>query len=661
MPLSPGTRLGPYEILAPLGAGGMGEVYRARDSRLGRDVAVKVLPEHLSQNPDLRTRFEREARTVSSLNHPNICTLYDVGREGDTDFLVMELIEGETLAQRLAKGPLPPADVLRLGTQIADALDRAHRAGVVHRDLKPGNVMLTKSGAKLMDFGLSRATGMAGAGSGSGATATALTRTPTMASPLTAEGAIVGTFQYMSPEQLEGLEADVRADVWALGCVLYEMAAGKPAFVGKSQASLIGAIMSAEPAPLATLAPMTPPGLDRLIRSCLAKDPDQRVQTAHDVKLQLSWLAEGGSQAGTPAPVATRRRHSARLGWGVAVAALAAAAVFGSLWWRIASQPAKVMRFEIRVPRSLSPGGPLMVSPDGRSAAFVASDSSGRTQLWVRSFDDLESRSLPGTEGSGRPFWSADGHSLGFFAKGKLKKILVNGGRPETICDASGGADGCWNSRNLILFDGDACAQQHPDGVRFGRRAQGRDGRGHDQARDRGRLARDAAGRRPLPLRGRELRCREVRTALASMSSKKIVLDHVVRRPRRSTSRPATCCSNAMARCSRRRFDAGSGKLQGEPHTLADQIGVGRGNSMAYFSASQNGVLVYSEASADMRTADVGRPRRPRRLDRGCARGLRRVLAVARRTSARVHARPMPPGPPATSGCWTWTATCRRA
>jgi len=259
MALTVGTRPGPYEIVSPLGAGGMGEVYRARDTRLGRDVAVKVLPQHLSASPEIRSRFEREAKTVSSLNHPHICTLHDVGREGDTDFLVLELVEGETLAHRLAKGRLPLAEVVKLGSQIADALDRAHRAGVVHRDLKPGNVMLTKSGAKLMDFGLARATGLGGP---SGAASdTVLTRSPTIAQPLTAEGTIVGTFQYMAPEQLEGKEADTRSDLWALGCVLYEMATGRRAFEGASQASLIGSIMNVEPAPISQLAPLTPPAL----------------------------------------------------------------------------------------------------------------------------------------------------------------------------------------------------------------------------------------------------------------------------------------------------------------------------------------------------------------------------------------------------------------
>jgi hypothetical protein len=336
MAFPPGTRLGPYEIAAPLGAGGMGEVYRARDTRLGRDVAVKVLPQHLAATPDLRARFEREARAVSSLNHPHICTLHDVGREGDTDFLVLELIEGETLADRVARGALPTPDVLRLGGQIADALDRAHRAGIVHRDLKPGNVMLTKGGAKLMDFGLARATGAAEPAGGSGVTIAALSQSPTMSRPLTAEGRIVGTFQYMAPEQLEGKEADERTDLWALGCVLYEMATGKRAFEGKSQATLIAAIIGSEPAPIAQVAPMNPPALEHVVRACLMKDPAERIQSAHDVKLQLSWIADGGSHAGAAAAspaaaeraerVGRERRGRERFAWGVAAAAIVAAA-----------------------------------------------------------------------------------------------------------------------------------------------------------------------------------------------------------------------------------------------------------------------------------------------------------------------------------------------
>src|SRR5262245_52797545 len=306
MSLAAGTRLGPYGRSRPLGAGGTGEVYRARDTRLGREVAVKVLPAGLSSSPEVRARFEREARTVSSLNHPHICTLHDVGREGETDFLVMELVDGESLAQRLARGALPPAEVLKFGGQIADALDRAHRAGVIHRDLKPGNVMLTKSGAKLMDFGLARPTGLKGPAAANSATGASLTESPTVAAPLTAEGTLVGTFQYMPPEQLEGKEADARSDIWSLGCVLYEMATGKRAFEGGSQASLIAAVMHQEPPPASQVAPLSSPALDRLIQACLAKDPDDRIQTAHDIRLQLGWIAGEGSQVGAAAAPAPR-------------------------------------------------------------------------------------------------------------------------------------------------------------------------------------------------------------------------------------------------------------------------------------------------------------------------------------------------------------------
>src|SRR5262245_25095370 len=331
MALSAGTNLGPYEIVAPIGAGGMGEVYRARDTRLGRDVAIKVMPEHLAGTADMRTRFEREAKTISSLNHPHICTLFDVGREGNSDFLVMELLEGETLASRISRGPLPPAEVLRTGAEIAEALDRAHRAGVVHRDLKPGNVMLTRSGAKLMDFGLAHARGLAGADGISDATRLSLTQSPTMAQPLTAKGTILGTFQYMAPEQLEGGEADARSDVWALGAVLFEMATGRKAFEGKSQASLIGSIMSQEPPSVSTISPLVPQPLDQLIRACLAKDPEERIQTAHDVKLQLQWIQQGASQIGMAAPVVSKRRHREMLYVGIAAAATVVAAVLAAL------------------------------------------------------------------------------------------------------------------------------------------------------------------------------------------------------------------------------------------------------------------------------------------------------------------------------------------
>ncbi len=295
MALTPQSRLGPYEIVAPLGAGGMGEVYRARDPRLGRDVAIKVLPAHLSAHAESRARFEREARVVSGLGHPHITVLHDVGSDSGVDYLVMELVEGESLAQRLVRGAMPAAEVARIGAQIADALDRAHRAGVVHRDLKPGNVMLGKSGAKLMDFGLARASQGAGP---VGLDIATMTHSPAIPGPLTAEGTIVGTFQYMAPEQLEGREADARSDLWALGCVLYEMATGRRAYDGSTAASLISAIMKDEPRPMADLVPMTPPELERIIHACLAKDPDARWQSAHDLALALRWV--GGAKAAVP-------------------------------------------------------------------------------------------------------------------------------------------------------------------------------------------------------------------------------------------------------------------------------------------------------------------------------------------------------------------------
>src|SRR5262245_24899128 len=309
MPLTPGKRLGRYQIVAPVGAGGMGEVYRAHDPRLGRDVAIKVLPQHLTANAEARARFEREARTISQLNHPHICTLHDLGQEDGVDYLVMELVEGETLAHRLEKGPLELAEVLTLGRQVAEALDWAHRAGVVHRDLKPGNIMLARNGAKLLDFGLARSAGL-------GPAPGAVSQSPTMTRPLTAEGAIVGTFQYMAPEQLEGKEADARSDLWAMGCVLYEVATGERAFAGESQASLIAAIMTGEPRAMTELKPVTPPILERVVRQCLRKDTGDRLQSARDLAFTLELVASATPHLGSTiggAAAERRGRRSARL------------------------------------------------------------------------------------------------------------------------------------------------------------------------------------------------------------------------------------------------------------------------------------------------------------------------------------------------------------
>ena len=449
MPIASGTRLGPYEILAPLGAGGMGEVYRARDTRLGRDVAVKVLPQHLSSSPEVRARFEREARAVSSLNHPHICTLHDIGRQGDTDYLVMEMIEGETLAQRLSRGALPIAEVLRLGAQIASALDRAHRAGVVHRDLKPGNVMLTRSGAKLMDFGLAKGTGTA-------AVPSDLSASPTATSPLTAEGMIVGTFQYMAPEQLEGREADARSDLFALGVVLYEMATGRRAFEAKTHASLIAAILKEEPRPLRTTDAMSPPSLERLVRLCLKKDPDERIQSAHDVRLQLEGIAESGaSPEETPfAASAERSRWRERLGWGIAALASLTAIVVAAAWFLRPSVTVPLLISSISAPEGSTFVPNILgmaVSPDGRRIAYVARGANG-SGLWVRSLDSARPVLLAAADDAECPFWSPDSRSVGFHSGGFLKKIDVAGGQSVPVVAARECFGASWASDGTIVY-----------------------------------------------------------------------------------------------------------------------------------------------------------------------------------------------------------------
>ena len=449
MTIPAGTRLGPYEIAAPIGAGGMGEVYRAKDTRLGRDVAVKVLPAHMSSSPELRQRLDREAKTISQLSHPHICTLHDVGHQDGTDYLVMELLEGETLADRLGRGPIPLDQALRIGIEIAGALDAAHRQGIVHRDLKPGNVMLTKSGVKLLDFGLAKLAAPS--------QVSPVTSIPTAlqeSNPLTSRGTILGTFQYMSPEQLEGKDADARSDIFAFGCVLYEMLTGHKAFSGKSQASLIGSIMTSEPAPISSIQPMTPPAVDRLVKGCLAKEPEHRWSTAHDVMLQLQWIAEGGSAAGLPAPVAARRRSREKLAWGVAAALLLISAALAWGFVRRAPQPPRVVRFEVANPPGVTNVDAPKISPDGKMLAFNATDAAGKTQIWIRPLNALTAQPLPGTEGTRRPFWSPDSRFLGFVADGKLKKIDVTGGPPTKICDVPTGVDGTWSPEGVILLDG---------------------------------------------------------------------------------------------------------------------------------------------------------------------------------------------------------------
>ncbi|HYG98359.1 MAG TPA: protein kinase [Terriglobales bacterium] len=451
-----GTRFGPYEIVSRVGAGGMGEVFRARDTRLNRIVALKVLPTEISSSPDLRERFDHEARAISSLQHPHICTLHDVGHHNGTDYLVMEYLEGETLAHRIARGPLPIKDVLRIGKEIAGALDRAHRAGIVHRDLKPGNIMLTPSGAKLLDFGLAKP--LSGLPPLSAVTAPAFTAVATQispTSPLTAVGTIVGTVQYMSPEQIEGREADARSDIFAFGAVLYEMTTGKPAFEGKSQLSVATAILEKDPEPIRTLQPLTPPLLDQLVATCLAKDPEQRWQCAADVARQLGapGLAEYRLQ---PATTATGRKHT--IAWAVLVAALLCA-LAAAIYFAMRTEPssAALVRAEVSPPEKHSFaftgdfGGPPVISPDGTKIVFTARGDSGRA-LWVRSLSSETPQRLAGTENGTFPFWSPDSKQIGFFAGGYLKKTGADGGPVINVAPAPNARGGTWNERNVILF-----------------------------------------------------------------------------------------------------------------------------------------------------------------------------------------------------------------
>ena len=464
MPLTSGTKLGPYEIQSPLGAGGMGEVYRALDTRLDRTVAIKVLASHLPSSAELRQRMEREARAISSLNHPHICHLYDIGSQNGADYLVMEFLEGETLAERLRKGPLPLNEIYRIGIAVAEALAVAHHQGVMHRDLKPGNIMLTQAGAKLMDFGLAKPIGLQTAPSGSAAapsfTAAATLSGPSPLSPLTTAGTIVGTIQYMSPEQIEGKEADARSDIFAFGAVLYEMAAGKRPFTGKSQISMASAILESEPEPVKSINPQTPPAFEHVVKTCLQKNPEERFQSAHDIKLELQWIAADRSPhslvVGTSPPERAFPRE--RIAWAAAVVLALVLGAVAAMFIKRPVQSAESIRTVIDPPPKATlnlagdAAGPPVLSPDGASIAFAATGADGKTALWVRPMNLLEAHMLPGTENAIFPFWSPDGRSLGFFADSTLKTIDLNGGSAQIVADAPFGRGGAWGRDGMILF-----------------------------------------------------------------------------------------------------------------------------------------------------------------------------------------------------------------
>lgn len=428
-----GEYVGPYQLVSRIGAGGMGEVYRARDTRLDRTVAVKVLPPHVANDLVARDRFEREARTVAALNHPNICTLFDVGHEHGVYFLVMEYLDGETLAARLARGLLPPDKGLQYAIQVASALDGIHRAGVVHRDLKPSNIILTKSGAKLLDFGLAKA-----------AATRQSNTTPALSShDLTCSGAILGTLAYMSPEQTEGATSDARSDIFAFGAVLYEIVTGRKAFDADDPTNVIRRIREEEPA-----ASDLPPRVERVIRTCLAKDPDDRWQTARDLLRELIWLTEPAVES--PAHPPTRRFVVGSLAIsgilaGVAVLLLASDALFT----RTTERPLSA-RFEVTTPPTGDPMS-FAVSPDGQQLAFVAIDQPV-PKLWLRPLNHLVAQPLVGSDGASYPFWAPDGRSIAFFAEGKLKRLDLDRGVPRVIADAPFGRGGTWSRDGVILF-----------------------------------------------------------------------------------------------------------------------------------------------------------------------------------------------------------------
>ena len=452
MPLANGVKLGPYEIIAPLGAGGMGEVYRAKDTRLDRTVAIKVLPPHLAETPEARQRFEREARAVSALNHPNICTLYDVGSQNGAEYLVMEYLEGETLAARLEKGALPLDQTLKIGIEIADALEKAHRQGIIHRDLKPGNIMLTKSGAKLLDFGLAKAVESVPV---SGLTV-AETIPPTR-DPVTDAGVVLGTYQYMAPEIIEGLEADARVDIFSFGAVLYEMATGNRAFDGKTQASVLAAVLASEPKPISSMQPASPASLDRVVKFCLAKDRDERWQSAHDVKLELQWIAEGGSEKGLPAPVVSPNKGRERIAWVIAAIAILAAVMLVIFFPRGEPKPQQSIQVSVDLGADASistefSGPNAILSPDGSKLVFAAVGSDKQRRLYIRPLGQLQATVLAGAEGASQPFFSPDSQWIAFFAEGRLKKISVHGGAPEIICDSRGPSSGSWGDDGSIIL-----------------------------------------------------------------------------------------------------------------------------------------------------------------------------------------------------------------
>ena len=576
MSLTPGTRLGPYEIIEPAGAGGMGEVYRAHDVRLDRDVAVKTIKGPFTE------RFEREARAISSLNHPHICTLHDVGQHDGSGYLVMEYIEGTPVA-----GPVPVEQACAYGIQICEALHAAHKNGIVHRDLKPANILLTKQGVKLLDFGLAKLTS---GNSGVMAAPSATMGEQATVAALTGVHTVVGTPQYMAPEQIEARDVDARTDIFAFGCVLYELLTGQRAFDGKTSSSIMAAVLATKPRPVEELVPLTPPALERIVSRCLAKDPEDRWQTARDVAAELQWVGQGGSRVGLPAVVTGRRRTREGAAWAACAVAVLLAAGFGVAWAKRAPEPPAVVRFPLLSPPGTQNLSPPVVSPDGRHIAFAA-DGDGKRLIWVRALDALEPRALPGTEGVLRPFWSPDSRFLGFMSGGVLKKVDIAGGPPTTICEAPQGADGSWSSEGVILFDGRSAdplwrvpaAGGKPQPVVFGQdKESGTLGAGWPEFLPDGKHFLFTLGDST-----------EMMVTVGSLDSKET-------KPLfKTTTRVQYADPGYLIYVRERtlvaqRFDLDSFSLEGEPVPIGQGLGSGD-LGLASFSVSRNGVLVYRE------------------------------------------------------------------
>ena len=571
----------------------MGEVYRARDTRLDRTVAVKILPTHLCESPEFKQRFEREARTISSLNHPHICHLYDIGSQAGTDFLVMEFLDGETLAERLRKGAVPLSELLKVGIEVAEALEVAHRAGIVHRDLKPGNIMLTKSGAKLMDFGLAKPTlpGTAGAGSAPLLSAARTMSGPTPVSPLTTAGVIVGTIQYMAPEQIEGKEADARSDIFAFGAVLYEMATGKRAFEGKSQISIASAILEKDPEPISATKPLTPPSFDYLVATCLAKDREERLQSAHDVRLQLKGIAQ--SSLSTSAIPATQPSRTRRAGlWLASVALLLVGAGITYLL-----QPRNSHAPSVRSYIPPPPGttftlsgleiGPVVVSPDGKTLAFSAVDEQGVTKLWLRPLDAQQATALAGTDDASKPFWSPDGQYLAFVADGKLKKVSASGGDSQVLAEgvASESGGGTWNADGVILFCKERAGAIYRVSASGGDVSLATNLKGTENSHHEPFFLPD--GKHFLYAVTPWSYAREIRIGELGKPEQDGVTVLAGQMPQFASGRLLfSRDGHLMAQA----FDPGTWKVSGEPQIL--------GNAR-YFSVSTNGVLAYHESSAE--------------------------------------------------------------